>query len=131
MRGSFIEVRMENVNNTSKGKCGIYVVSILATFLLMAFLVRQMVKVTNPAPIGAQRAAERAKENAAIRAAGVDAAKNWGYVDQPRGIVRLPIEDAMKLTIQGYQKPADFRTDVLARVEKANVAPPKVVNPFE
>ncbi len=122
---------MENVNNTSKSKCGIYVVSILATFLLMAFLVKQMVKLTNPAPVGAQRAAERARDNAAIRAAGVEAAKNWGYVDQPRGIVRLPIEEAMKLTIQGYQQAAAFRADVLARSEKASAPPPKVKNEFE
>lgn len=122
---------MENVNNTSKGKLTIYVVVALATFLLMFFLVEQMVKVTQPAPIGAGRAAERADENAKIRAAGADALKNWGYADQPRGIVRLPIEEAMKLTVQGYQKPADFRADVLARVEKANVAPPKPKNEFE
>ncbi len=122
---------MENVNNTSKGKCAIYVVAILATFLLMAFLVKQMVKVTNPAPVGAERAAARAKDNADIRAAGVDAAKNWGYVNQPNGIVRLPIEEAMKLTIQGYQQPAAFRTDVLARAEKASAPPPKAKNEFE
>ena len=122
---------MENANNTSKGKCAIYVVSILATFLLMAFLVKQMVKVTNPAPMGAERATARAKDNAEIRAAGATAANSWGYANQPNGIVRLPIDDAMKLTIQGYQQPAAFRADVLARVEKASAPPPKVKNEFE
>ena len=131
MRGSFIEVPMENVNNTSKCKRAIYVVSILGTFLLMAFLVMQMVKLTNPAPVGADRAAARAKDNAEIRAAGVNAANSWGYANQPNGIVRLPIDEAMKLTIQGYQQPAAFRTDVLARVEKASAPPPKVKNEFE
>ena len=67
---------MENVNNPSKCKVAIYVVSILATFLLMAFLVKQMVKVTQPAPVGAERAAARIKDNAEIRAAGADAAVN-------------------------------------------------------
>jgi hypothetical protein len=123
---------MENVNKTSNcSKCAIYVVAILATFFLMAFLVKQMIKVTQPAPVGAARAAARLKDNGEIRAAGADAAVNWGYVDQPRGIVRMPIEEAMKLTVQGYQKPADFRKDVLARLEKASVAPPKVKNDFE
>lgn len=122
---------MENVNKTGKGKTAIYVVAILGTFLLMAFLVKQMVKVTQPAPVGADRAAARAKDNAEIRAAGVNAANSWGYANQANGIVRLPIEDAMKLTIQGYQQPAGFRADVLARVEKASAPPPKAKNEFE
>ena len=122
---------MDNVNHNGKGKLAITVVAILATFLLMAFLVRQMVKVTRPAPVGANIGAARAEENAKIRAAGVDAAKNWGYSDQARGMVRLPIEDAMKLTVQGYQDAAAFRTDLVARAEKASAPPPKPVNPFE
>ncbi|HEY0550012.1 MAG TPA: hypothetical protein VGF13_10460 [Verrucomicrobiae bacterium] len=122
---------MENVNNTSKGKCAIYVVSILATFLLMVFLVKQMVKVTHPAPIGAERATARAKDTAEIRAAGANAAVNWGYANQPNGIVRLPMDEAMKITVQGYQNAADFRKDLLARSEKASALPPKVKSDFE
>ena len=122
---------MDNVNHNGKGKLAITVVAVLATFLLMAFLVRQMVKVTNPVPVGANIGVARAEENAKIRAAGVDAAKNWGYSDQARGMVRLPIEDAMKLTVQGYQNAAAFRTDLVARAEKASAPPPKPVNPFE
>ena len=122
---------MDNANNNGNGKLAIYVIAGLGTFLLMAFLVNQMVSVTQPAPVAAERATARATDNAAIRGAGAEALKSWGYVDQPRGIVRLPIDDAMKLTVQGYQKPAEFRTDVLARVDKANVAPPKPKNEFE
>src|SRR3954471_7593301 len=116
---------------TKCSKTTIYVVVALATFLLMAFLVNQMVKVTQPAPLGAERAAARAKDNADIRAAGAEALKSWGYADAPRGIVRVPIEEAMKLTVQGYRNPSAFRADFLARVEKANVAPPKPKNEFE
>ena len=122
---------MENVNHNGKGKLAITVVAVLATFLLMAFLVRQMVKFTQPAPVGASIGTARAEENAKIRAAGVDAAKNWGYSDLARGMVRLPMEDAMKLTVQGYQNAAGFKTDLVARAEKASAPPPKPVNPFE
>ena len=122
---------MENVNPPRNCKRCIYVLSILATFLLMAFLVKQMVKVTNPAPVGADRAAARAKDNEEIRAAGIQAAENWGYADQPRGMTRLPIDEAMKITIQGYQNAADFRKDLLARAEKASVPPPTPKNEFE
>jgi hypothetical protein len=122
---------METVNNNGKGKTAITIVAILATFLLMAFLVRQMVKVTQPAPIAASVGAARAEENAKIRAAGAEAAKNWGYSDQARGMVRLPVEDAMKLTVQGYQNAAAFKTDLVARVEKASAPPPKPKNEYE
>ena len=82
---------MENANNNGNGKLAIYVIAGLGTFLLMAFLVNQMVSVTQPAPVAAERATARATDNAAIRGAGAEALKSWGYVDQPRGIVRLPI----------------------------------------
>lgn len=122
---------MDNVNQSGKGKMAFTVVAVLATFLLMAFLVRQMVKLTKPAAVSAAVGAARAEENAKIRAAGVEAAKNWGYSDQARGMVRLPIEDAMKLTVQGYQNAAAFKTDLVARVEKASAPPPKPKNEYE
>ena len=116
---------MDNVNNTGNTKLGVYVAAILGTFLLMAFLVKQVVDNLRPAPVGAERAAARARDNIDIRAAGADALQHWGYVDQTKGIVRLPVDEAMKLTVQGYQKPAAFRTDLVARVEKATAPGPK------
>src|SRR5436305_6044109 len=92
----------------------LYIVAGVVTFLLMTFLVKEMVRITQPAPLGAARGSERAAENAKIRAEGSEALKSWGYADQPRGIVRLPIDEAMKITVQGYQNPAAFRADVLA-----------------
>jgi hypothetical protein len=109
----------------SKSKTTVTVIIVAATLLLMAFLVNQMVKHTKPAPAGADRAAAREKDNAAIRQTDAQALTHYGWADQGRGIARLPIEEAMKLTVQGYQKPADFRKDLLTRVDKANVAPPK------
>jgi hypothetical protein len=109
----------------SKSKTAVTVIVVLATLLLMAFLVRQMINYTKPAPVNADRAAARAKDNAAIRQDGATALQNYGWADQAKGIARLPIDEAMKLTVQGYQKPADFRKDLLTRVDKANVAPPK------
>jgi hypothetical protein len=124
---------MESVNNNNSKCCRtvITVVVVLATFLLMAFLVKQMVKITRPEPVGVARANERAVEGAKIRAEGVEKAGVWGYVDAPRGIVRLPVEEAVKLTLQGYQKPAAFKADLAARLEKASAAPPKPKNEYE
>jgi len=110
---------MENANNNGKGRTWLTVVVVLATFLLMAFLVNQMVKVAQPGDVNAARAAARAKDNLEIRGAGADAAKHWGLVDAPKGVVRMPIEDAMKVTVQGYQQPAAFRSNLTMRLEKA------------
>ena len=128
---------MENVNDNNSNcgaKCGKTCLTIfvcVATFLLMAFLVKQMIKITTPAPVGVARATERAVEGAKIRAEGVEKSKVWGFVDAPRGIVRLPVEDAVKLTLQGYQNSAAFKVDLATRLKQASVAPPKPKNDYE
>lgn len=129
---------MENVNQNgccnSKCKNTAYVVAIIGSFLLVAFLVKQMIAYTQTAPVGAERGIARAADNAAIRTAGTEALKSWGYIDQAKGTVRVPVDEAMKLTVQGYQKPAAFRSDLVARVEKATAPgpkPPEKKNEFE
>jgi hypothetical protein len=122
---------MAETTKPGKATAAISVLAIVAAFLLMAFLVRQMTKLAQPPPVGAERAIARARDNAAIRAEGATALQSWGYVDPSRGVVRLPIEEAIKLTVQGYQNPAAYRTNVLARVEKASAPPPKPKNEYE
>src|SRR5881394_3134304 len=119
---------MENVNNNRSCRTTIYVITAVATFLLMAFLVNKMIQVTQPAGVGAERAALRAKENADIRGAGADALKSWGYVAEPptarpQGFVRMPIDEAMQATIKGYQNAAAFRAELAKRSEKAFSTP--------
>jgi hypothetical protein len=48
-------------------------------------------------------------------------------IDGQRGIVRLPIEDAMKLAAQKWQNPAQARADLISRAERA-AAPVKPVS---
>jgi hypothetical protein len=123
---------MENVNNTghekNTAKTAIIAATVVVTFLLMAFLVKQMVNITNPAPVGAVRAQERTKFNAEIRAAAATESGTYGYFAEPataraQGVVRIPIEEAKKLTVQGYQNPGAFRSNILSRLEKANLKP--------
>lgn len=109
----------------SKSKTTITVIAALATLLLVAYLVQQMVKYTTPAPVGVERAAARAKDNKDIRAAGTAALNNYGYVDPAKGVARLPIEEGMKLTVQGYKNAGEFHKDLVARSEKATAPAPK------
>jgi hypothetical protein len=76
-------------------------------------------------PIDAARAAERTKALAEIHATENAALSQAAWIDQPRGIVRLPIETAMQLAAQKWQNPSVGRADLKARVEKATAELPK------
>lgn len=103
-----------------------YIVTILGAFLIVGFLVWVMHEYTQPAPLGQNRAAERSKALAELRAYESDQLNNVGWIDPAKGIVRLRIEDAMKIVEQQWGKdPAGARSNLISRVEAANPPPPK------
>ena len=109
-----------------------YAVAILGSFLIVAALVCAMRYYTQPAPLGAERAAVRAQALAELRAAEADALHNVGWIDQSKGLVRLRIEDAMALVERAWQNPPAARSNLLERVVKANPPPPKPApSPYE
>jgi len=103
-----------------------YVAGILGSFLIVAALVWAMYRYTQPPPLGIDRAAERAKALAEMRAAETEALNTTAWVDASKGIVRLRIEDAMQLVEREWQNPPAARSNLIARVEKATAPPPKV-----
>jgi hypothetical protein len=106
-----------------------YVCASVGALLIVAGLVWVMLHYTRPAPLGGDRAAERSKALAELRANNEEVLNNPNYVwqDQNKGIVRLPISRAMELALKLWQNPASARTNLTARVEKATaVAPPQV-----
>jgi hypothetical protein len=104
---------------------------ILGSFLIIAGLVWVMQRYTRPAPVDQARIDERKKARAETEQAAADALSTYGWVDEGKGIVRLKIDQAMELVLQEYKNPAAFRTNLMARVEKANAVPPPPANPFE
>ena len=96
---------------------------LLACFLFAAIAVKVKWSASVPA-INADRAAVRAKALAEIRAAETQALNQPGWVDQNRGLVRLPIELAMQITERVGQDPAAVRSNLTARVEKATAPAP-------
>jgi len=100
-------------------------------FAILMLVVRHSVCV--PA-IDADRAAERARDLAELRATEVQALDHPGWIDRPRGLVRLPIDVAMQLAARAWQNPAGARTNLIAREEQATApAPvaPAAPNAFE
>jgi len=103
-----------------------YVVTVLGALLIVGFLAWLMYLFTQPAPLGQNRAAERSKALTELRAYESDQLNNVGWIDPAKGLVRLRIEDAMKLIEQQWAKdPAAARSNLISRVEAANPPPPK------
>ncbi len=111
-----------------------YVVGILGSFLIVAALVWAMRHYTQPPPVE-DRPAMRAKALAELRAAEAEALHHPAWIDQGKGLVRLPVEDAMAVIEREWgRNPAAGRSNLIARVEKATAVPPKAPekpSPFE
>ena len=74
--------------------------------------------------IDADRAAVRSKALVEIRAAEAQALAHPGWVDENRGLVRLPIDVAMQITERDGRDPAAARSNLTARAEKAAAPAP-------
>ncbi len=112
----------------------IFLLGVLGSFLIVAALVWAMIHYTQPPPLGEDRVAVRKKALAELRATEADELNSYAWLDQSKGIVRLPIAEAIKLTLSEWQNPAAARSNLIARVEKATAAPPKAPekpSPFE
>jgi hypothetical protein len=114
----------ENVNRASSAATGFIIASLI--FIALAVVVKFSVQL--PA-IDADRNAARSKALAEIRATEEKSLTTAGWIDQSRGIVRLPIDTAMQEAAQVWQNPAQARADLLSRQEDASkpapVAPAK------
>lgn len=100
--------------------------AILGAFLIVAALVLAMRRYAQPVGLDANRGAERAKALQELRGAEAIALNNPAWIDKGKGVVRLRIQDAMEMVDRQWsQNPAAFRSNLLARVEKATAVPPK------
>jgi hypothetical protein len=109
-----------------------YVFGILGSLLIVAALVWAMQRYTQPPPLGQDRVALRKKALADLRAAEASELENYGWVDQSKGVVRLPIAEAMQIALRDWQNPAAARSNLIARVEKATfVLPPPPPKPSQ
>ncbi len=123
-----------NVKLTSRSSVAALAVSLLGCLLLVYALVKTVQHYMQPPPLNATRVEERQKALAELRAREQEQTQNYGWVDQAHGIVRLPITNAMELTIREYRNPSVARTNLLTRLEQATKPLPKPEpppNPFE
>jgi hypothetical protein len=113
------------MNSESSGERSILpaLVGILGALLIVLVLVWAMQHYTRPAPLNQNRAGERARALAELRGVEHDELTLPGWVDPAKGIVRLPIRDALTLVEREWSNPAAARSNLLARVKKAYPPP--------
>ena len=108
----------------NRGAAFVYFLAIMATFFLMAFLIWMTKEYTQPRSITANRAKDRAENLQKVKEAVGPALNEYGWQDQEKGFVRVPINRAMELTVNEWQNPAEARAKLLARVKEATALPP-------
>ena len=111
-----------------KCDCGFWagLVAIAGAFLIVVALVWAMKHYTAPEPLGADRADFRRKALADLRNAEQEALDNYGWQDQTRGVVRVPITEAMRMAEAAWgSDPAAARSNLISREEKAIAPLPK------
>ena len=119
-------------SDTQRPGAGVaYALAILGSFLIVAGFAWAIHHYTHPAPLGEDRAVLRARTLAEIRASESDAQEQVAWIDQPKGLVRLRIEDAMKLVERQWRNAPAARSNLIARVEKATAVAPAAPSPFE
>lgn len=129
---------MNSENKDSCSNCAgkvAWAVAVIGAILIVMFLNHRLKQDTAAPRVDAGRAEERAKALAEIHNTEAADLERTGWIDETKGLVRLKIDDAMKLAEQKWKDPAAARADLLSRVEKAYPPPPPQApapkNPYE
>jgi hypothetical protein len=110
----------QTANRASGAAVGFLIVSVIFAVLVVGV----KLLLIQP-PIDAARAGVRTKALAEIHATEEKALNNAAWIDQQRGVVRLPIDTALQLAAQQWQNPVAARAELTARAEKAAAELPK------
>jgi hypothetical protein len=108
-----------------------YFVAVAGTFLILGGLAWFVLQRTRAPGIDQARAAERRKFLAEVRAADRLALETYGWIDPAKGIVRLPLQRALELSLAMANDPAAARSNLVARSDKASARPPEKPNEYE
>lgn len=120
-----------NTEPPSRTPLWVYAIGIGGTFLIMVLLVGIMFYFTRPAELNQNRGEERRKNLADLQTATRDQAENYAWIDESKGMVRLPVSQAMQLLLDKWSDPVVARSNLLDRVNKATAKPPEAPNPFD
>jgi hypothetical protein len=118
-----------DVNRASGAAVGFVIASVI--FIVLVVIVKLFAA---PPAIDADRAAAISQALFEIHTNEAVSLESAGWIDRDRGIVRLPIEQAMQMSEFYWQNPAAGRNELITRSQKATAPLPKAApkaNPFE
>lgn len=98
---------------------------------LFAFFTWLAVRLWLPVPLNVSRSQLRRQYLAELMASNQVALTTYGWIDTRRGIVRLPLEHAIEMTITLWENPAAARSNLLERLSKATMKLPPKPNIYE
>ncbi len=114
-----------------RAKLTAWLLGLGGAFLIVGGLAWYVIQRTAPAGVDVVRADLRRKNLTELRAINERAAVTYEQLDKTKGLWRIPIKDAMAMTVKLWQDPAAGRADLLARVEKATAKPPEKPSEYE
>ena len=113
-------MNIQTINRASGAAVGLMIVSVIFAVLTLAL------KLSVHAPlVTADRDALRRQALAEMTVTEAAALSQPAWVDPAHGVVRLPMESALKLAAQQGANPEGARADLIARQEKASAELPK------
>lgn len=101
------------------------IIGILGAFLVFALLAGLLRHYTKPQEIGSTRGEERLKARTELSATSSQALRSYSVADQAKGVVVLPVQRGMELTIQDYKNPSAARSNMVSRIDALTAPPPK------
>ena len=114
--------------NSSPSKCAVlamYLIAGLGCCLIVFVIVKATQNYTRPEPVAATKIETRYKNLAEVRTAAADTLNTYAVLGNPtNGFVRLPIKQAMEITVAEWKNPAAARSNLMAKAEKFYYKPP-------
>lgn len=114
-----------------KARFAAYAIGIIGALCLVGWMTWYVAAKTRPPGVDLARADLRKKNLVEVRGVDKVALESYDWVDKSKGIVRLPIQRSLELSLQWGQDPAAAKSNLVARVEKANAKAPAVPNQYE
>lgn len=102
--------------------------SVAALFGVLSWMV-----INRPAPlkVDEERSRVRRQYFEEMQSSNRIALTTYGWIDSRRGIVRLPLDKAMEMSVSLWRDPASARSNLLERLAKATVKLPPKPNIYE
>ena len=94
---------LEDIKKPSQRSVLFSFFGILGTFLLFLLIVFVAYLPYRPRPVDTQQIEDRKAKLSDYRAKVDKEIDSYGWVNQPKSVVRIPVSEAMKITVRKYE----------------------------